>query len=71
MFLAKTFTVSRVAIERKAIQFGWVHDQADQGDPMAPGQEEASDSSQEPRQVGVAHGSNPRAVLIDARSRRS
>jgi hypothetical protein len=63
--LAKTFKVSRVTIERKAIQFSWIHDQ---GDPVAPRQEEASGSSQEPQQVGVAHGSNPRAVLVDRQS---
>jgi hypothetical protein len=66
--LAKTFKVSCVTIERKAIQFGWIHDQADQGDPMAPRQEGGTGSSQEPRQAAAAHGSDPRAVLMDRQS---
>jgi hypothetical protein len=63
--LAKMFKVSRATIERKAIQFGWGRDPVDAGDLVVARQEEASGSSQAPRQGGVAQGSDPHALLIE------
>jgi hypothetical protein len=64
--VARRFKVSRATIERKAIQFGWGRDQGDDADSVAPRLDhKASGVSQEFRQVGGAHGSDPRAFLIE------